>query len=186
MRNYISGVMMLPRSVTFIAAALTVVFTQLDLGQAAWSLVPSSRARTVPAQSKLHTRFELEGPLSLQLTRCIGHLDIPSLGFRAGVIDIQGKDLTLTDEGGTSVKGEALAYALSQYRIIASVTFVLGRSGNSVVSPEWRAPTIISLRLTQDKRNGNHFTVSPVMGSGHSFAPTRIRCQNADAESALR
>lgn len=127
-------------------------------------VVGPRRAPAVAACPRTSKRFEVGSRLHLKFLRCSGHIELPELNFIANSLQIGGDSITLGSEDGTELRGEASAFALSQYCINANLGLFFNRSqGLTFTDPNWKAPTVFSLRLKQI--SAKKFALYPAPGA---------------------
>jgi len=140
---------------------------------------PSSVSTNI--QDRRKKMFEVEQPLSLTLEKCRGVINFPGIGFSGDGLEINGDEVVLLSGNDVAKRGEAIAYARSKYFLDANIAFIFSRSDKSVFSPEWKPPQIVSLVLTQNRRNLKQLTLSTVATGNSEVTNSVVSCVSANA-----
>jgi hypothetical protein len=138
-------------------------------------------SKAANAQASRKKMFEVEQALNLTLEKCRGDINFPGIGFSGNGLEINGDEVLLLSDNNVAKRGEVIAYARSKYFLDANIAFIFSRSDKPVFSKEWKPPQIISLVLTQNRRDPKQLTLSTVVTENFEYANSVVSCLSAKA-----
>ena len=138
-------------------------------------------SKSANAQASRKKMFEVEQALTFTLEKCTGSINFPSIDFSGNRLEINGDQVLLLSDNNVAKQGEVIAYARSKYFLDANIAFIFSRSDKPVFSKEWKPPQIISLVLTQNRRNLKQLTLSTVATEQSEATTSVVMCLSATA-----